>query len=454
MSRRLTQLTLFASSTSEAAAEVSALRKVIEGLNKLLESTHAITLRMLAWPDDIRPGVNTDAQSEINRQVAGYDIYLGLLGTRFGTPTPRGESGTQEEFEAALSRFSSDTTSVRLLFYFKKSLVGINPYELDVEGLQKVQRFRDNIKARGVLSRDFDNTEDFIDLVKTHVVDLIAKEWRSETERWAPADAPAQPPALVREQPRAGLDTTSGDAARPKSRASESKKSAPPDEDDLEDADEDGLGLLDHVENLHSVTKAMTVTFESMSKHIKLVGEKISKRAKEIEEVQQSQAKARTADGATQQLDVARLKNIINGAADDVMEFVGDLAQDVDAYRVDNRVMLSELRGMLEVRREFNSGKDNDYEDLKTFRNLIETMKTVKGQVGGFQKSIQEAPALTGKFKNARRRGVSMLGELIAEISFSIDETKDIIDTACGSRVSPSGASNTETRGLSSRSAD
>ena len=109
------------------------------------------------------------------------------------------------------------------------------------------------------------------------------------------------------------------------------------------------------------------------------------------------------------------------------MEFVGDLAQDVNAYRVDNRVMLSDLRGMLAGRLELNSGKDNNYEDLETLRNLIETMKTVTGQVGGFQKAMQEAPALTGKFRNARRRGVSMLGELIAEISFSIDETEDII---------------------------
>ena len=300
MPRRLIQLTLFASSTSEAAAEVSALRKVIEGLNKLLERSQAITLRMLAWPDDIRPGVNTDAQSEIDRQVAGYDIYLGLLGTRFGTPTSRGESGTQEEFETAISRFSSDPTSVRLLFYFKKSLVGMDPYELDVEGLKKVKDFRDDLKARGVIYCDFDDTEEFVDLVKKHVFDLIVDEWCSATEKWAPADTPAQPPALVQEQHSiAALDTTSGGAARPKNRASKSNKSAPPDEDDLEDADEDGLGLLDHVENLHSVTKTMTVTLGNMSKHIKLVGEKISKRAKEMGEVQQ--AKARTADGATRQ---------------------------------------------------------------------------------------------------------------------------------------------------------
>ncbi len=426
MPRRITQLTLFASSTSEAAAEIAALRKIIEGLNRQLERAHAITLRMLSWPDDIRPGVSTDPQSEINRQVAGYDIYLGLLGTRFGTPTSKNESGTQEEFETALLRFSSDPTSVRLLFYFKKSLTGIDPYKLDLEGLQKVQSFRQNLKARGVLYRDFNSTEEFTDLVKTHLFDLIATEWRTDADAWTSVDAPAQPSLPEQTRPSAVVDTKGGNAAKPKNRTSEPKKGALPDEDDLEDPDRDGLGLLDHVENLNSVTNAMTTTFESMSGHIKLVGEKISRRTKEIGEVQQSQARSRTADGTTQQRNVSKFKHIINGAADDIDEFVGDLAQDVNIYRSDNRVMLSEVRSLLEARRELGDRTNSDQE-METLRSLIETMRTVKGQVDGFQESMQEAPALTGKFRSARRRGVSMLGELIAEISFSIDETEDIL---------------------------
>ena len=431
MPQPIIKLTLFASTTSEGAAEISALRTVIDGLNRQLESAHAITLRMVSWPDDVRPGVNTDPQSEINRQIARYDIYLGILGTRFGTPTPRNMSGTQEEFEAALSRFNSDTTSVRLLFYFKKSLVGIDPYQLDVGELQKVQRFRGDLEARGVLYRDFENTDGFIDLVKTHLFDLIAEEWHAEAGKWTSVDTPTQPPTPMQERPQAELDTRSSNAARPKNRTSDSKSKALPDEDDPEDSDEDegdDLGLLDHAENLHSVVNAMSVTFTSMSEHITLVGSKISERTKEIGDVKQSQAKARTvANSATQQRNVSRFKDIINGAADDIIEFVRDLAQDVTVYRVDNRVMLSELCALLAARRELGVATDDSNEDLTALLTLVETMKTVKGQVGGFQRAMQEAPALTGKFKKARGRGVSMIGELIAEISFSIDEIEAIV---------------------------
>ena len=446
MPQPLMKLTLFASSTSEGAAELSALRTVIDGLNRQLESAHAITLRMVSWPDDVRPGVNTDPQSEINRQITGYDIYLGILGTRFGTPTPRNMSGTQEEFEAALSRFKSDTTSVRLLFYFKKSLVGIDPYQLDVDDLQKVQCFRVNLEARGVLYRDFENTEGFIDLVKTHLFDLIAEEWHADTGKWTSIDTPTQPPTSMQGRPQAERDTRSGNAARPKNRTSESKRKVLPDEDDPEDSDDDegdDLGLLDHVENLRSVVNAMSVTFTSMSEHITSVGSKIGKRTKEIDDVKQSQAKARTvADSATQQRNISRFKDIINGAADDITEFVGDLAQDVTVYRVDNRVMLSEMRALLVARRELGVENDDSNEELTALLTLVETMKTVKGQVGRFQQAMQEAPALTGKFKKARRRGVSMLGELIAEISLSIDEIVAIVKSVgktYDSEMSPSG---------------
>ena len=443
MSRKITQLTLFASSTSETSAEISALRTVIEALNKQLDSTHAINIRMLAWPDDVRPGVNRDSQSEITRQVAGYDIYLGLLGTRFGTPTARSKSGTQEEFEAALARFKADTTSVRLLFYFKKSLTGIDPYKLDVKELGKVQRFRDDLEARGVLYCDFEATEHFIELVKAHLFDLIVKEWR-ENDRWASIDGPAPKPPPNQERPEAVLDKRSGgNAAKPMTRAHESKRHALPDEEDLEESDEDEPGLLDHVQNLHSASNAMVETFQNMSEHITTVGKKLAKRTEEIGAVQQSQAKARKADGATQQHNAIQFKTIINGAADDILNFVSELSQDVNAYRADNRVMLSEFHALLAVRQELNT-ENNDATERDSLLQLIETMKTVKGQVGGFQDVMQKTPALTKQFKRARRRGVSMLGELIAEISFSIDETEALAQELCDETSAtemPSGAS-------------
>src|SRR5438067_2462216 len=116
MPRSLTQLSVFVSGPSETDSEKAAAKRVIEELNKQLEKTYSITLRILLWPDDIRPGVNIEPQAEINRQIGSkYDIYVGILNTRFGTPTQTAGSGTEEEFQRCLARFQANTRQVRLL---------------------------------------------------------------------------------------------------------------------------------------------------------------------------------------------------------------------------------------------------------------------------------------------------------------------------------------------------
>lgn len=165
MAKVLTGLTVFVSGTAETEAEKAALKRVLEEINGVLEKTHGVTLRLVGWPDSMRPGVNTDPQNEINRQLdSDYDLYIGLLGSRFGTPTPRATSGTEEEFQQALSLFQQNTRSVRLLFYFKRAAQ--DPFAIDLQQLQSVRAFRDGLPGQGVLYRDFKDTPEFIEVVR------------------------------------------------------------------------------------------------------------------------------------------------------------------------------------------------------------------------------------------------------------------------------------------------
>ena len=287
-------------------------------------------------------------------------------------------------------------------------------------GYRKVQRFRRDLIARGVLYRDFEDVEKLIDLVKAHLFSLIVEEWK--TDKWAQVDAPIETPSLKEGAPRVVVDKRSSNGAKPRDRASKSTRSTTLDEEDLEEPDEEDFGLLDHAEKFHSAAAAMVKTFSDMSTHITLISDKMAKRTAEVDDVMKSGAQSRTANANTQQHDVSLFKKIVDGAARDLADFVGELAQDVNTYRSDNRVMLAELRAMLAKKRELVSD-GNDEQELASLRELIDTMNTVKGQVAGFQKAMQETPALTKRFRSARRQGVSMLGELIAEMSFSIDET-------------------------------
>jgi hypothetical protein len=88
MAKQLVQLTIFVSGTSETDAERAALRTVVNDLNRVLEKSAGVTMRVLGWPQDMRPGVNTDPQAEINRQLgANYDIYGHSWGSFWHTHT-------------------------------------------------------------------------------------------------------------------------------------------------------------------------------------------------------------------------------------------------------------------------------------------------------------------------------------------------------------------------------
>jgi hypothetical protein len=70
--------------------ELQVVQAAVSEINEFSRSTHNIVLQTIKSETDLLPGVGGDAQSVINSQILNvYDIYLGLLGVRFGTPTRR-----------------------------------------------------------------------------------------------------------------------------------------------------------------------------------------------------------------------------------------------------------------------------------------------------------------------------------------------------------------------------
>lgn len=200
MAKSISRLKLFLSCTSELEAERSLLPALLNEVNQALEDLRGVTIRLIDWRRDIVPGVGTDPQQVINSQAGAYDIYLGLLGTRFGTPTPRAGSGTEDEFNSAYARFRTDPSSLRLLFYFRSGLSG-SVLSVDPDQLRRVQEFRERLAAeKGVLFCDFGSTEAFLSLCRGHLTQLVANQWEGAAWKPVPGLEPAggaAVPALV-----------------------------------------------------------------------------------------------------------------------------------------------------------------------------------------------------------------------------------------------------------------
>jgi hypothetical protein len=113
------------------------------------------------------------------------------LWARFGTPTPRAESGSEEEFERAYARHTSDPGCVRVMVYFKKTPTDID--RIDPRQLEATRAFRSKLGPKGVLYWDFDTREDLQSHVRIHLSRQVhdwGKTWGTNSQVIASNEAP------------------------------------------------------------------------------------------------------------------------------------------------------------------------------------------------------------------------------------------------------------------------
>lgn len=138
-------LRIFVSSPNDVARERRALEEVVQQLN---ESEPGVRLELFRWEADVVPRIGPPPQTVVDDQTPAYDIYLGIMASRFGSPTSRHGSGTEQEFRDAFRRWGR-AGRPWILFYFKeKPSVGSSPAAAGQ--WQKVCKFRDELKRLGI----------------------------------------------------------------------------------------------------------------------------------------------------------------------------------------------------------------------------------------------------------------------------------------------------------------
>src|SRR6185436_17075253 len=117
-------LSIFLASPGDVEDERSRFADVIVEWNRAWSRNLGLRLELIRWEDDAYPSIGDDAQDVINGQLPqDYDLFVGIMWSRFGTPTGRAGSGTQEEFDRALERLRLAPKSLSILFYFKDAPV-------------------------------------------------------------------------------------------------------------------------------------------------------------------------------------------------------------------------------------------------------------------------------------------------------------------------------------------
>jgi len=90
---------------SDVTAELSITRRLIEDWNVQHGQTASRRLELTSWKTHSFPAAGKRPQALINRQFADRaDILIAIFWRRFGSPTGRAASGTEEEIRRALRK--------------------------------------------------------------------------------------------------------------------------------------------------------------------------------------------------------------------------------------------------------------------------------------------------------------------------------------------------------------
>jgi anti-sigma regulatory factor (Ser/Thr protein kinase) len=204
MVEQVDRLRVFVASPGDTEEERERLKDVIDEVNKGVAKERNLTLELVRWETDVRPGSGSDAQNVINRQLPDPDIVVGIFWTRLGTPTPRAESGTAEELEAAIERWRAQDP-VEIMVYFNQA--PIPPLGGDLDQRQRLRAFRQELQKENLVW-EYDGVADFEKNVRSHLTDFV-RDWpRQVVPLTAPAEAPSptEGPAPLLQRMEADVD--------------------------------------------------------------------------------------------------------------------------------------------------------------------------------------------------------------------------------------------------------
>lgn len=177
MPKQITTLSIFLASPSDVNDERVKVKKVIDELNITALKPLNMQFELINWENSTYPSFGSYPQEVINNQIDDYDIFMGILWARFGTPTLKTMSGTLEEFERAYARIHKN--DLEICIYFKTDPV--DPYKIDISQFQKVKDFKDSLSKLGGYHWDF-LSQNFEATLRQHLL-KISQTWNQRSEK-------------------------------------------------------------------------------------------------------------------------------------------------------------------------------------------------------------------------------------------------------------------------------
>lgn len=392
MAKPATVLTVFVASPGDVAAERQAVGQVVAELNTQWRRSKNIRLDVVRWETDTCPGFGEDPQAVVNEQIDDkYDIFVGILWKRFGTPTGRAGSGTEEEFNRAYERFKEDRRALRIMLYFRGGPLD-DIEEINPEELARVRNFKNDVPKKGGLYAEYRSTEEFESKIRLHLalqVDAWGKEWGH-----APEVGVAQPEVV--EEP-------------PDSFPAEVQPTS------LEDEE----GFLDVVEIAMESVQSAHQTLQKITVSMEVLGRSITERTAQME--------ATPAVGTA--LGVKAAKRVMARIADDLEEFARAMDSELPSFADTFASTIGAVAKAASFLPDFEAQGEDIVEPLGDTHEVLSELEAVMSECRpnllSLRDMISESPRASTLYNRAKRRAVAVLDRFLAEVDSGVSQVQD-----------------------------
>lgn len=170
MTEALSLIRVFIASPSDVQQERQLVDVVVGELNSTIGDTYNIRVETKKWEKDTYPSIGEYPQDVINKQIGEYDIFVGIMKHRFGTPTSQADSGTEEEFNRAYANYTNDGTCKNLMLFFSQEYL---PQDSNFEQFQKVLNFKKSLITKGIYYKEYQDSTKFESVFRTSLTACI-----------------------------------------------------------------------------------------------------------------------------------------------------------------------------------------------------------------------------------------------------------------------------------------
>lgn len=171
----------FIASPSDTEQERNLCDKIFDEINSGLGDIYKFRIESLKWEKDVRPTINDkDGQLTIFEQIGeSFQIFIGIMNKRFGSPTPRAGSGTEEEFNEAFKRFK-EKKDLEIMFYFNEEPPK-SMNEIKASELLKIENFRKTLQPKGIYGF-YNGASDFEEKLRKHLTKFFIEQFKKDKD--------------------------------------------------------------------------------------------------------------------------------------------------------------------------------------------------------------------------------------------------------------------------------